>query len=245
MADGVLQVFSFTAPETDFYDFSSVCTESNMPGWITLYDSDFDCLISGSRYLSKMMAAGETIYVCVSYDEEVASNSFTLVSHKVLVETLNHDASAAVTLGAGESKLFTFTAPEAGEYVFYSTGNYDTYGYLYDANFKQIASDDDGGNGNNFKITYTLTAGQKVYLKARFYRSTTSGTFCVMEGNALAVPVVTASTTSASVNENVTLSWNAVDGATHYYVWSDNYVLADITDTQYTYTCHVIGSDTV
>jgi len=41
----------------------------------------------------------------------------------------------------------------------------DTYGYLYDASMRQLASDDDsGGNNNNFAITYAVEAGKLYYI---------------------------------------------------------------------------------
>lgn len=86
---------------------------------------------------------------------------------------------AAVEIAAGETKLFSFTPSETGDYLFYSSGSYDTYGYLYDGNMTQLTCDDDGGSNYNFAISYTLNAGTKYYFGARMYSSGMSGTITV------------------------------------------------------------------
>ena len=76
---------------------------------------------------------------------------------------------------------FVFRATESKSYTFYSTGSYDTYGYLYDANQFQIVSNDDsnGISNSNFSMTYSLTAGETVYLVVRMFSQATTGTFTV------------------------------------------------------------------
>lgn len=72
---------------------------------------------------------------------------------------------------------YPFTAPTTGTYYFWSTGNSDTYGALYDGNGNQLTSNDDdrsgglniGTIGNNFSFSYYLTAGQTVYISVRDY----------------------------------------------------------------------------
>ncbi len=78
----------------------------------------------------------------------------------------------------GEMVYFKFTAAESRIYTIESSNNSgDTYGHLYDASHLEIASDDDSaGNGNNFRITYTLTAGEIYYIAVHFYFNDT-GTF--------------------------------------------------------------------
>ena len=51
-----------------------------------------------------------------------------------------------------------------GEYRFYTKGNIDTYGYLYDSEKQRLTTNYDGGENHNFKITYNLTAGKKYYI---------------------------------------------------------------------------------
>ena len=79
----------------------------------------------------------------------------------------------------GKYTYFEFTATEYGSYTFTSTGNYDTYGYLYNSAGSQITYNDDSGSGSNFSITRTLNAGETVYIGVRMYSSSTTGTFYV------------------------------------------------------------------
>lgn len=74
--------------------------------------------------------------------------------------------------------LYKFVPEEDGKYVFYSYNNeFDTYGYLLDASMQVIDSDDDSGDGSNFRIEYSMTAGTTYYLKAKPYSSSYSGTY--------------------------------------------------------------------
>ena len=95
--------------------------------------------------------------------------------------------TAAVISESGDMAYFSFIPEETNTYVFYSMSEEDTYGYLYDADMNQITSDDDGGDGNNFRITYILSAGEQYYFGARFY-SDSAGSFDV---RLEAEPVVT------------------------------------------------------
>lgn len=85
--------------------------------------------------------------------------------------------SVAVT---GQTVVYLqFTPRITHEYVFYSTGSADTYGYLYNANKTQITYNDDGGSGTNFRIAYTLTAGVTYYWGVRYYSASSKGDITV------------------------------------------------------------------
>ncbi|MCB4781227.1 MAG: PPC domain-containing protein, partial [Sulfurovum sp.] len=61
---------------------------------------------------------------------------------------------------AGDVDWFKIVIPSGGGTLIVSTaGSTDTNGSLYRANNDLNASDDNGGTGNNFKITQTVTAG--------------------------------------------------------------------------------------
>ncbi len=99
---------------------------------------------------------------------------------KSSVTVLNYQApqttaTANITSG-GEIFYFEFTPKTTGVYVFESTlSSGDSCGYLYDAQKNQLASNDDGGNGNNFKIAYEMTAGTTYYYGVKWYYSTSTG----------------------------------------------------------------------
>ena len=72
---------------------------------------------------------------------------------------------------AGGYAYFSFTPSESGNYVIYSTGGYDTFAYLHDADMKQLSSDNDSGDSYNAKISYYLEANENYYILFRFYDS--------------------------------------------------------------------------
>ena len=76
----------------------------------------------------------------------------------------------------GQYAYFRFTPTETKVYQYYSSSvegsEYkDTYGYLFDADMNQIASDDDNGEDNNFYIDALLEAGVTYVLGSRFYNT--------------------------------------------------------------------------
>lgn len=89
---------------------------------------------------------------------------------------LTANNSYSVYLSSGSSKQYSFTPQTSGYYVIYSTGSYDTIVYLYNNSGSQIASNDQGGESNNFRLSYYLTAGQTYQYKVKFYYSSGSGT---------------------------------------------------------------------
>ena len=94
---------------------------------------------------------------------------------------INIDQSIEVVIDVpGETVYFVFTATESREYSFESTGEYDTYGSLYDYSGQyEIRYDDDSGEDRNFCMTYWLEEGEKIYIVARMYYSGVTGYFYV------------------------------------------------------------------
>ncbi len=80
----------------------------------------------------------------------------------------------------GEYVYFVFTPAQSGWYEIYSLGEYDTYGYLYDVNANQLASDDGAGNGNNFSISYYMNSGETYYIGVRMWDSSATGAFTLV-----------------------------------------------------------------
>ncbi|MDR1698134.1 MAG: hypothetical protein LBR37_04455 [Erysipelotrichaceae bacterium] len=89
------------------------------------------------------------------------------------------DEDTQPLLGNGEYHYYRFTAPENGEYRFYSTGTSDVRGSLhrqvviYPYTDHLLASDDNSGTINNFQIDYRLNRDETVYL--RVYEHLTPG----------------------------------------------------------------------
>ncbi len=86
----------------------------------------------------------------------------------------------AVIIDANQQCMWSFVPKTDGIITFYSTGNYDTFGliydadnYVYDSSFdimkkSAVVYGDDMGDDVNFKISCQITAGKRYYLSAKF-----------------------------------------------------------------------------
>ena len=75
----------------------------------------------------------------------------------------------SVTISAGEMDFYSFTPNESGRYVIYSFDSGDTVVHLYDADFNEIAMDDDGGDDFNFRLEYDYIAGETYIFGIEFW----------------------------------------------------------------------------
>ena len=87
------------------------------------------------------------------------------------------DTSVMLDLAEGEEAWFQFVPGCTEEYTFFSDGNYDTIGYLYDVEMNLLAHNDDSGS-LDFSITYSLEEGQTYFLSCRTH-SGQAGKFVV------------------------------------------------------------------
>ncbi len=90
------------------------------------------------------------------------------------------DVSFTDYIGEGETKIYTITPTEDGTWIFTSASEYDTYGYLYDAEGNEITHNDDGGYSANFKIVYELKAGETYTVRVRWYSSGRAGIMALL-----------------------------------------------------------------
>jgi len=80
---------------------------------------------------------------------------------------------------AKDYDFYKFVPTVSGTYKMYTEGSLDTYGHLYNSSQSQLTYNDDAGDGTNFLISYSLTAGQTYYLKARAYSTTRTGAYTI------------------------------------------------------------------
>ena len=80
-------------------------------------------------------------------------------------------------------KYYAFVPLVSGSITIYTTGSLDTYGYLYNSSKSQLTHNDDDGEGNNFSITYSVTAGTLYYIVPCGY-SSSGNTTLYLTGNA-------------------------------------------------------------
>ncbi len=134
-------------------------------GWSTSSSATSATYSAGGSFTSN---ANTTLYAVWRQDTQVLS--------------VNTSNTATIT-NAGDSKYYTFTPSISGTYVIYSTSESDTQVYLYDSSGAQLASDDDSGESNNFRLQYYMTAGNTYRFEVKYWSSSNSGTIPFKIGN--------------------------------------------------------------
>ena len=141
------------------------------------------------------------------------------------IETITVGETKTAEIESGCSAYFRFVPEETREYLFYSTGDSDTYGYLFDEDMNLLETDDESGENSNFKIVSELEAGKTYFWAAKFYYSSTSGSFNVtLRKNIPATGIVIeqggAVTGSLFDTLNLTAAFVPADAAPQEYYWS-------------------------
>ena len=94
-------------------------------------------------------------------------------------EIAQDETKTAIFDGSSEYAVYRFVPEQDGRYTFTSMSDTDTYGYIANEYGRNLASDDDGGNGNNFAVRCNMAAGSTYYLKARYCNTENTGSFDV------------------------------------------------------------------
>ena len=79
----------------------------------------------------------------------------------------------------GQNDYYTFVLQEKASVKIYSASGFDTYGYLYDSQKKQINANDDSGGNRQFLMTNTLNPG-RYYIMVRAYSASTTGDYSLI-----------------------------------------------------------------
>ena len=126
---------------------------------------DYYSSIGTGTYDAGMRFQGDNILFRISGDAgdsvilNVYRNTTYTVSSKGAISSGN---KVNVSLDSYEAVYYTFTAPEAGYYDFWSEGSADTYGEWYDVEGMMISSDDDGGASFNYEEDIWLEKGEQI-----------------------------------------------------------------------------------
>lgn len=154
------------------YKYNVVTTVSDKLGWFVS-----NLFGTGYRYLRPIEVG--TYSITASLRDFPIKKTINL---EVLPPTITGEMKSGETKRVqidGKGFVVYSFVPEADDvYVFESSSadgkNHDTYGYIYDSNFKRIATNDDGGEGSNFSITKELKKGETYYLAAKLYSESTT-----------------------------------------------------------------------
>ena len=160
--------------------------------------------------------------------------------------------SAATALAVGSSRsgqietggdvdYFRVQVTASGELTVHTTGSLDTKGQLEDSAGAVLASDDDGGDGYNFRIAHAVSAGT-YYIKVEGYNASATGSYTIHAsgpsgGDGPDLIVASASVSdntltpaqSFTLNATVRNQGTAAAAATtvHYYQSPDATITAD------------------
>ena len=85
-------------------------------------------------------------------------------------------SSISGSLSAGAVDQFVIEMSSSGTLVVYTTSSIDTRGTISDSSGNSLASNDDGGEGSNFRIFTSVSAGT-YYVEVRGYSSSTTGNY--------------------------------------------------------------------
>lgn len=143
----------------------------------------------------------------------IVTNDTTLYAKWVKVENatvIAINGSANITLNGKTEQMLMFVPLVSGNITITSSGSYDTFGVLYNADMIALIQDDDtASDGINFHIVYNVTAGETYYIGARAFSSTTTGSATVsISGNTTVLDggyTITASKDTVTYGSNFTL----------------------------------------
>ena len=136
--------------------------------------------LAPGTYYVRVTSAGSrtgtyTLHVEIETDDESACDDHCDTRAEATLVTLP-SASAGRIDPADDDDYFRFELSERGEVTAYTTGTLDTYGALYDSSGRQVANNDDGGAGLNFRIQRVLAAGT-YYVRVSEFRRDTRGPY--------------------------------------------------------------------
>lgn len=159
---------------------------------------DLTDLRTPTKYANDIIYGEDSDGICGRIYPIVDSSDYTngLAGETKTFSDVNTGGNTKLSLGSesgkngflqyGEYHWYNFTAPITANYIFKTVSDTDTYGELFSSivpgksTSNLISSNDDGGDGNNFSISYKITAGVTVYLRVRGYNWTRTGAYYIL-----------------------------------------------------------------
>ncbi|MCD8013552.1 MAG: leucine-rich repeat protein [Lachnospiraceae bacterium] len=158
-------------------------------GYLSSFSGSYDDDDNFSRYLSRTLTAGEWYLVRLTSDEEDdCAFTFSVEKNASATEsaiplTVDQDGVLVEITAESTAQWFSFTPESSGTYVIYSSYSEDysdSYVQLYqDNDYTYVTSNDDGGTGLNFSLSYYLVAGVTYYYKTTLLDDDYPGSFYV------------------------------------------------------------------
>ena len=135
---------------------------------------------------------GEDDAIDIQEEEEVSADDVFGAEGEIAVQTEDEETPDVTELKLdtvytadideeGQRLWYSFTPTQDGKYVIYSEGEFDTYAELYENIDDEwpLQTNNDSGEGSNFKLSYTLEADQTYYYCVSMDSSDDTGSFTV------------------------------------------------------------------
>ena len=199
---------SFTAPSAGFFTFESSNNGSLDPvafsaasgtGSAASINDDGG---EGKNFLfTQNLRAGEVFTFFAGVHSNRGSGSYTVSVSAIPSVSITANAPAAVNINNRQRVQLSFTAPYAGEFKFESTNNGTLDPTAFSAAIGTGSINDDSGEGNNFRFSRVLSAGELFTFFAGVRRDSGTGSYTVnVQGSQIAVQQPAGATVSLTVN---------------------------------------------
>lgn len=109
-----------------------------------------------------------------------------------------------------------FWAKVMGTYCIESTGSLDTKAVLYNSAGTVLATNDDGGNGSNFRLECQLNKGETYYIEAKLYNIQLTGTFEMQMKRKVSVADMSGVVIGGHAKDALRVNWNRNTSASGY-----------------------------
>ena len=175
--------FSFTLSTQTTVIIDDADTAIDSQGW--LYDSggmrvtDNDDGGPGNAFRIERTLSAGTYYVRVrSFGTE--TGDYILRVYERSADSHGNARSSATSVAlysetsgliynSNDEDYFSFTLSAAGSVTIQTTGHTDTVGHLYNSSGTQLATDDDSGSSDNFRITQATLSAGTYYVRVTSY----------------------------------------------------------------------------
>ena len=117
---------------------------------------------------------------------------------------------------AGAGRMYKITPQTMGTYCIESTGSLDTKAVLYNSAGTVLATNDDGGNGSNFRLECQLNKGETYYIEAKLYSSQSTGTFEMKMNRKVSVTDMSGVVIGGHAKDALRVNWNKNKSASGY-----------------------------
>ncbi len=144
----------------------------------------------------------------------------------------------------GDEDYLSFTTPIGGNYIIKSSGELDTFGYLYDDTGNLLAENDDniddsGNEDINFAITQTLSANKTYFVRVKSSQSNITGEYgiSVLAPDEIPPTVPQDLVVTTYSAKTVSLKWSASTddiALAGYEIYRDGYKVGSVADVAFT-----------